>query len=88
MTTNQLEKDRAGFDRWITPARTARLLGLTRNTIYQLIRRQEIPAVKIGGRQFVDAVALMRRMESSVASDHTITSWAFDPPRRRQDLLN
>ncbi|HUY06706.1 MAG TPA: helix-turn-helix domain-containing protein, partial [Acidimicrobiales bacterium] len=33
--------------RWMTPARTAELLGFTRNTIYQLIRKGEIPAIKI-----------------------------------------
>ena len=50
------------LSRWVTPARIAELLGLTRNTVYQLIRRGEIPAIKIGGRQFVDADELVGRM--------------------------
>ena len=42
-----------------------RLLGLSRNSVYDAIRRREIPSLKIGRRIIVPALAIQQLLENA-----------------------
>ena len=45
-----------------TPQEVANRLQMARSTIYRLIQRREIPAVRVGGQYRIPADALERRL--------------------------
>lgn len=54
--------ERQTLDLW---PETARLLGLSRQAIYEAAKRGEIPVIKIGRRLLVSKTALFRMLESA-----------------------
>ena len=46
----------------LTPQEVANRLQMARSTIYRLIQRREIPAVRVGGQYRIPADALERRL--------------------------
>lgn len=44
--------------KWLTPAETAKRLGVSESTVWRLLRRERLRSVKVGGRRRVAAGAL------------------------------
>ena len=53
----------------LTVEETRKLLGLSRGLMYEALRRNEIPSVRIGRRILVPRVALMRLLEGPHSED-------------------
>ncbi len=51
----------------LTVKQVATELGLSTNTVYEAIRRKEIPSVKIGRKIFVSRQALERMLQVSAS---------------------
>jgi excisionase family DNA binding protein len=52
----------------VTVAEAAKLLGISRSFAYELVKRGELPVVRMGRRQLVPKVSLSQLMESSQSS--------------------
>ena len=57
---------------FLTPADLARLLGVTRCRVYQLIDAHELPSVRVGGRYRIPRAAWGRwlKQKSAAALNH------------------
>ena len=53
-------KERASEQRTYSVHEAARILGISRNSAYDGVRRGEIPVIRVGGRLLVPAAALNR----------------------------
>ena len=54
--------------RLLTPRQGAELLGVTCQTLIDLIHRGEVPAVKFGGQWRIPAEALQQSIDSKLAA--------------------
>ena len=52
----------------VTIAEAAKLLGISRSFAYELVKRGELPVVRLGRRQLVPKESLSQLMESSKSS--------------------
>ncbi len=50
----------------ISVEEAAALLGISRNTAYEAVRRGEIPSIRIGKRFLIPAAALERMLDGAV----------------------
>lgn len=46
--------------RWLTPAEAARRLRVSESTLWRILRREQLPSVKVGGRRRIPAGAIGR----------------------------
>ena len=53
----------------LTAGETARLLRLSKTTVYDQIRQGSIPSIRIGKRILIPRAALMRKLEEVVGRD-------------------
>ena len=53
----------------LTAGETARLLRLSKTTVYDQIRQGSIPSIRIGKRILIPKAALMRKLEEVVGKD-------------------
>jgi len=53
----------------LTAGETARLLRLSKTTVYDQIRQGSIPSIRIGKRILIPRAALMRKLEEVVGKD-------------------
>ncbi len=53
----------------LTAGETARLLRLSKTTVYDQIRQGAIPSIRIGKRILIPRAALMRKLEEVVGKD-------------------
>jgi len=53
----------------LTAGETARLLRLSKTTVYDQIRQGSIPSIRIGKRILIPKAALMRKLEEVVEKD-------------------
>ena len=53
----------------LTAGETARLLRLSKTTVYDQIRQGAIPSIRIGKRILIPKAALMRKLEDVVRKD-------------------
>ncbi len=53
-------RERASEQRTYSVMEAARILGISRNSAYEGVRRGEIPVIRVGGRILVPAAALNR----------------------------
>ena len=53
----------------LTAGETARLLRLSKTTVYDQIRQGSIPSIRIGKRILIPRAALMRKLEEAVGKD-------------------
>ena len=53
----------------LTAGETARLLRLSKTTVYDQIRQGSIPSIRIGKRILIPKAALMRKLEEAVGKD-------------------
>ncbi len=51
----------------ISVPEAAEMLGISRNFAYELVKRRELPAVKLGKRLLIPRAALEKRLEKEVA---------------------
>lgn len=49
-----------------SPAETAKILGVSRPTVYQLMKRDDFPAFKVGARTLVSAEGLRAWVQAQV----------------------
>jgi excisionase family DNA binding protein len=54
----------------VTIAEAAKLLGISRSFAYELVKRGELPVVRLGGRQLVPKESLSRLMESAAQREY------------------
>ena len=52
----------------LTPAETAKALGISRATLYPMLMRKEIPSVRVGGLRRVPIEALQRYIGELLAA--------------------
>ena len=62
----------------VTIAEAAKLLGISRSFAYELVKRGELPVVRLGRRQLVPKEALSRLMESVAQQSHLVNSKAVE----------
>lgn len=70
-----MQQDLGGCNAWemneqqekltLSVLEAARLLGVGRTTVYQAIKRNEIPHLTVGGRILIPTAALQRLIESA-----------------------
>ena len=53
----------------LTAGETARLLRLSKTTVYDQIRQGSIPSIRMGKRILIPRAALMRKLEEAVGKD-------------------
>jgi len=53
----------------LTAGETARLLRLSKTTVYDQIRQGSIPSIRLGKRILIPRAALMRKLEEAVGKD-------------------
>jgi len=53
----------------LTAGETARLLRLSKTTVYDQIRQGSIPSIRMGKRILIPRAALMRKLEKVVGKD-------------------
>jgi len=56
----------------ITVTEAAAMLGLSRNFAYELVRREELPAVRFGKRLLIPRVALEKILEKYLVKDEFV----------------
>ena len=49
----------------ITVPEAAKMLGLSRNFTYELVKRGELPSIKFGKRKLIPKLALEKRLEEA-----------------------
>jgi len=52
----------------LTPAETAKALGISRATLYPMLMRKEIPSIRVGGLRRVPVTALERYIEELLSA--------------------
>ena len=62
----------------VTIAEAAKLLGISRSFAYELVKRGDLPVVRLGRRQLVPKEALSRLMESVAQQSHFVNSKAVE----------
>jgi excisionase family DNA binding protein len=62
----------------VTIAEAAKLLGISRSFAYQLVKRGELPVVRLGRRQLVPKESLSRLMESVAQQSELVNSKAVE----------
>lgn len=55
-----------------SPAETAKVLGLSRPTVYTLMKRADFPAFKVGSRTLVSADGLREWVHSQAGKELTV----------------
>jgi len=53
----------------LTAGETAKILRLSKTTVYDQIRQGSIPSIRIGKRILIPRAALMRKLEEAVGKD-------------------
>ena len=53
----------------LTVGETARLLRLSKTTVYDQIRQGSVPSIRLGKRILIPRAALMRKLEEAVGKD-------------------
>ena len=53
----------------LTVGETARLLRLSKTTVYDQIRQGSVPSIRLGKRILIPRTALMRKLEEAVGKD-------------------
>ncbi len=66
------DKTEPGGSGWLSIAELARELGMSQMTLYRLIAKDELPAVRIGRRLFVPAGLLDKLAAAALASGGTV----------------
>ena len=54
-----------------SPAETAQILGISRPTVYSLLRRADFPAFKVGSRTLVSAEGLRVWVETQIRKEES-----------------
>ena len=62
----------------VTIAEAAKLLGISRSFAYELVKRGELPVVRLGRRQLVPKESLSRLMESAAQRREFVNSKAVE----------
>ncbi len=55
----------------ITVPEAAKMLSISRNFAYELVRQHKIPVVELGKRKLIPKVALMKMLEKGVPGERT-----------------
>ncbi len=55
----------------ISVPEAAKMLGISRNFAYELVRRHQLPVVEFGKRKLIPKVALQKRLEQGVNNEGT-----------------
>jgi len=53
----------------LTVGETARLLRLSKTTVYDQIRQGSVPSIRLGKRILIPRAALMRKLEEAIGKD-------------------
>ncbi len=64
----------------LTVGETAKLLRLSKTTVYDQIRQGTIPNIRIGKRILIPRAALMRKLDEGVRQQDKLFDWKQEKP--------